>query len=100
MRSRPAGIAVFCVSGFLLVSMGGAIVAAPITIPLMWVVTRRHATPAFRVAGSLLVGATLAELVWALTYIAIDEAKPWIWLLPLVAAVAVMAALWFRTGPQ
>lgn len=79
--------------------MGGAIVAAPVTIPLMFVVTHRHPTRTFRIVGCLLIGATMAEVVWALTYIAADEAKPWIWLLPLVAAIAAMTALWARTAP-
>ena len=90
---RTAGVVLFCVSAFLLLSMGGAIIAAPITVPLMFVVTRRHPTTAFRVTGALLVGATVAEAVWALTYLIADEAKPWIWLAPLVVAVAAMAAI-------
>ncbi len=73
--------------------MGGAIVAAPLTVPLMFVVTRRHPTTAFRAIGAVLTGATVAEVVWALTYVVADEAKPWIWLVPLIAAVIAMAAL-------
>jgi hypothetical protein len=30
--------------------------------------------------GRLLTGATVGEVVWALTYLAVDESKPWIWL--------------------
>jgi hypothetical protein len=41
----------------------------------------------------VLTGATVAEVVWALTYVVADEAKPWIWLLPLVAAIVAIAAL-------
>ena len=73
--------------------MGGAIIAAPLTVPLMFVATRRHPTAAFRAIGALLIGATVAEVAWALTYLVADEAKPWIWLIPLVAAIAAMAAL-------
>ena len=83
----------FCVAAFLLISMGGAIIVAPLTIPLMFVVTRRHPTTAFRAIGAVLTGATVAEVVWALTYVVADEAKPWIWLVPLIAAVIAMAAL-------
>jgi hypothetical protein len=96
---KVGGIALFCVSAFLLLTMGGAIVAAPVTIPLLFVVADRYATRAFRVTGSLLVGATCAEFVWALTYVAVGEAKPWIWLLPLVAGIAAMTALCSRNRP-
>jgi hypothetical protein len=39
------------------------------------------------------IGATVAEVAWAPTYLVADEAKPWIWLIPLVAAIAAMAAI-------
>jgi hypothetical protein len=99
-RRSAAGVALFCVAGFLLVSMGGAIVAAPLTVPLMFLVTRRHPTPAFRVAGAVLTGATVAEVVWALTYVAAGEAKPWIWILPLLSAIAATVALVTVSDPQ
>jgi hypothetical protein len=35
----------------------------------------------------------LDEVVWALTYVVADEAKTWIWLVPLIAAIVAMAAL-------
>ncbi len=41
---RLAGVVVFAVAGFLLLSMGGAVLAAPVTVPLMLVVSRRHPT--------------------------------------------------------
>lgn len=83
----------FSVCAFLLLSMGGAIAAAPLTVPLMFVVVRRRPTAAFRAIGAMLTGATVAEVVWALTYLAVDESKPWIWLLPLVGAMGTIAAL-------
>jgi hypothetical protein len=90
---RTAGIALFCVATFLLISMGGAIFTAPLTVPLMFVVTRRHPTAAFRAIGAVLVGATVAEVAWALTYLVVSEAEPWIWLVPLLAAITAIAAL-------
>jgi len=80
---QRTGVAVFAVAGFLLVSMGGAIVAAPVTVPLMFVVSRRHPTRAFRIAATVLGGVTVAEVVWAVTYLVVTEATPWIWALPL-----------------
>jgi hypothetical protein len=95
---RTAGVVLFCVAAFLLLSMGGAIIAAPLTVPLMFVITRRHPTPVFRATGALLAGATVAEVVWALTYIVANEARPWIWLAPLVVAVLAMAAIVATSG--
>jgi hypothetical protein len=85
------GLVMFLVAGFLLLSMGGAILAAPVTIPLMWIAASRHPTQAFRVAATVLSALTVAEIVWALTYLAVDEAQPWIWLLPSLAALVVVA---------
>lgn len=99
-RWGTAGVAVFCLAAFLLVSMGGAVVAAPLTVPLMTVVTHRHPTRAFRTAGAVLIGATVAEVVWALTYVAGGEAKPWIWLLPLLTAIAAVLALLATSDPR
>ena len=79
---------VFGAAAFLLVSMGGAIVAAPVTVPLMVTAVRRHPTPAFRTVGAALVALTVAEVAWALTYVTAGEARPWIWLLPALAALA------------
>jgi hypothetical protein len=89
----------FWVAAFLLLSMGGAIIAAPITVPLMFVATRQYPTRAFRIAGSVLTAFTIAELVWALTYFAFGEAKPWIWLVPLIAVIVATIAFWSRTAP-
>lgn len=80
--------------------MGGAIFAAPITVPLLVVAARRHPTTPFRWVGALLAGATLAEVAWALTYLVADEAKPWIWLLPLLTSIVAMAALLAASSPR
>jgi hypothetical protein len=45
-RWAGIGVAVFGVAEFLLLSMGGAVVAAPVTVPLIAVAVRRHPTPA------------------------------------------------------
>ena len=99
-RWRVGGIALFCVSAFLLLSMGGAIVAAPLTVPLMFVIVLHRPTTAFRTIGVLLAGATVGEVVWAITYVAADESKPWIWLLPLSAALATAVALLRMSSPN
>lgn len=93
---RLAGIVVFAVAAVLLLSMGGAIVVAPITVPLLFFVSRRHRTAAFRIAGTVLAGLTVAEVVWALAYLQLEESKPWIWLLPTLAGG--IAAISFTAG--
>lgn len=93
---RRGGVVVFAAAAFLLLSTGGAIVAAPITVPLMFLVSRRHPTTAFRITGALLAGLTVAELVWALTFLEMEEAEPGIWLLPPLAGV--VAGVGFAAG--
>jgi hypothetical protein len=93
-------VAVFCVAGFLLISMGGAIIAAPVTVPLMFVAAHRHPTKPFRAVAAALAGATSAEVVWAVTYVVAEEAKPWIWLAPLAAATAVIVAVVLVSDPR
>jgi len=87
------GIFVFAAAAFLLVSMGGAIAAAPVTVPLMYVASRRHPTGAFRIAAAVLGGFTMAETAWALTYLLMTEAKPWIWAVPLASGATAAVVL-------
>ena len=82
------------VSAFLLLSMGGAVVAAPLTLPLLYVALRSgRLSPGLRTAAVAVAGLTVAEVVWAATYLAMTEAQPWIWLLPAGAGAAVAVAL-------
>ena len=81
------------VSAFLLLSMGGAIVAAPLTVPLLYLAARGdRAGAVLRTAAVVIAGLTVAEVAWAATYLAVAEAKPWIWLLPVGAGVATASA--------
>lgn len=96
---RWLGVALFVVSAFLLLTMGGAVFAAPVTLPLLYVAVRLHPTAAFRWTGGVLAGLTTVEVVWAVVYLAGGEAKPSIWLVPLVAGIAVLALL-ATTGRQ
>ena len=82
------------VSAFLLLSMGGAIVAAPLSLPLLYLAVRSgRLGTSLRTAAIVVAGLTVAEVVWAATYLAMAEAQPWIWLLPSVAGAAVAAGL-------
>ena len=81
------------VSAFLLLSMGGAIVAAPLTMPLLYLAVRGdRAGTALRTAAVMIAALTVAEVAWAATYLAIAEAKPWIWFLPVAAGAATASA--------
>ena len=73
--------------------MGGAIAAAPVTVPVMFLAARRHPTLGFRVTAAVLGSLTVAQAVWAVTYFGVEEAKPWIWLLPVVAGSSFAIAV-------
>ena len=87
-----ARVVLLVVAGFLLLSMGGAIFAAPVTIPMLWVATRSTPSRAFRVAAAVVGGLTTSEVAWAALYVAAGEPKPAIWLVPAVAAIATAIA--------
>lgn len=89
---RALRIVVILFATFLLVTMGGAIFAAPITVPLLVVAARSTKHVAYRVWAGVVFVATIAEVVWALTYLAVGEAKPTIWLAPLLASAAAVFA--------
>jgi len=92
----PWDLLVVGVAAVLLLSMGGAIVAAPLTLPLLYLAAGRVGAGRSRRAAAVVIAAfTVAEVAWAATYLALAEAKPWIWLVPVAAgsaAVAVFAA--------
>ncbi|MGH8990137.1 MAG: hypothetical protein ACRDZ7_01255 [Acidimicrobiia bacterium] len=93
-KPRPWGAAVLALSAFLLISMGGAIVAAPVTVPLLLLAIRRGVlTGGMRTAAVIVGGLTVAQVGWAATYLILDESQPWIWLLPLAAGAAGMVGL-------
>ncbi len=81
----------FIVAGLLLASMGGAVFAAPITLPLMYLAVRHHPTGPFRWAGGVIAALTTVELAWAVVYFVGGEEQPSIWLLPLLAGLGVLA---------
>jgi hypothetical protein len=83
------GGVVFVVAGLLLLSMGGAVIAAPATVPMMHLAASQHRTRAFRRLAVVLSAFTVAEVGWALTYLTVEEAQPWIWLVPGLAVVVV-----------
>jgi len=84
---------VVAVAAFLLVSYGGAIVAAPVTLPMLYFALRQDGTG--RRLRLVIVGVaalTAAEAGWALAYLTAGEAQPWVWLVPLAALVGTAFA--------
>jgi peptidoglycan/LPS O-acetylase OafA/YrhL len=73
-------------------SMGGAVVAAPLTLPLMYLAARRHPTRPFRWAAGIIGGLTAVEVAWAAVYFAGGEEQPSIWLVPLAAGLVYLVA--------
>ena len=88
----PWARVVVAVSAFLLLSMGGAVVAAPLTLPLLYLAVRGDGISSrLRVAAVVIAALTVAEVAWAATYLAMAEAQPWIWLLPAAGGTATAA---------
>jgi hypothetical protein len=85
--------ALVAVSAFLLLSMGGAIVAAPLTVPLLYLAIQgRPIGAGLRLAAVVIAALTVAEVAWAATYLAVAEAQPWIWLLPVATGIGTAGA--------
>jgi hypothetical protein len=96
--SAGPGVVLFVVAALLLTSAGGlGIIAAPVTLPLLVFVVWRRPSRAFRIAGAFIGGLTAAEMAWAVVYVAAGEARPAIWLAPVMAAL-LTAVLFLRTG--
>lgn len=92
-KHRRVDLLVVAVAGFLLLSMGGAIVAAPLTVPLLGRVARHHPRRLSRGGATAIAALTVAEVAWAIVYLAAGESRPWIWVVPLVAAGAATVTI-------
>ena len=96
-HGRAVKIAVASVSLLLIASMGGGFLLLPLLIPLHIWAARRSGTVG-RIGWSLLPALAVGMTAWAAVYVAVGEAKPAIWLLPLsVSAVALAVLLAFLT---
>ena len=91
MTLTRSSIGLFLLAGFLLMTWGGAVAAAPATLPLMYLAVRRHPTAPFRWVGGVLAGLTTVEVAWAVVYVVDEETQPSIWLLPLAAGIVALA---------
>ncbi|MEA2687250.1 MAG: hypothetical protein QOE93_2445 [Actinomycetota bacterium] len=80
-------------SAVLLLSFGGAIVAAPLALPLLAWTARATPSHRLRIVAALLAGLTAAEVGWAAVYLTLGESQPWIVAIPLVAGLGAATAL-------
>lgn len=96
-RWRVVGVVTFVGAALLLLTFGAGIVAAPLTLPVMFLASRRHPTRAFRLSAMIVGGLTAAEVGWAITYLSLGESRPWIWLIPLCSG---LVAAWVYAAPN
>lgn len=83
-----------------MLSMGGGFLALPLLVPAHVSAARRSA-PVGRVLWSALPVTTAGMVTWSLTYLAVGEAQPLIWLLPVVACVgAGLGMVQFTRPPR
>lgn len=101
MSAWPVGkslrLLVLALAAFLLLSMGGSIIAAPVTLPGLFFARRSSHSRAYRIAAATVAALTAAQVTWAAVYVAVGEAKPAIWALPLATGAATLL-LFVATG--
>jgi hypothetical protein len=59
---------------------------------VLYIALRSELTPGLRVSIVAVATLTAAETGWAGAYLAIGEARPWVWLVPLAAAAVVLVS--------
>jgi hypothetical protein len=97
---RGIGWTLLAVCTVLLVSYGGAILAAPITVPLLFMTAGSSESIGYRVCAGIVAVLTIAETAWAVTYLTLGEAQPMIWVLPVLASLAVGAGFARMSRPS
>lgn len=76
-----------------LFSMGGAILAAPVTVPVLtYAITRDEIARGWRITGGLILALTLAQCAWAVGFFVLDETHLAVWLYPVIV-LAICAAI-------
>jgi hypothetical protein len=73
----------------LLLSMGGAILAAPVLLPLLWWAARTTGR-GVRLLGAILAALVVGEVAWAGVYLVVGERQPYIWALPALSAAVTL----------
>jgi hypothetical protein len=79
--------------------MGGAILAAPVLLPLLWWVARTTGR-VIRVVGAILAALVVGEVAWAGVYLVVGERQPYIWVLPALSAAVTVWLMVVTTRPH
>jgi len=90
-RMTPGALKVLLVAitVLLLGSSGGVgVVASPVLLALQFLAARTSRRASEVLLWALLASATGLEAAWAITYLALGEAMPWIWLVPTLVGIA------------
>ena len=96
MNPRQVATGFFSAVSFgLLFSFGGAIYAAVLTVPGLTYLAVRSTSTTFRICAAGIVSLTVAECVWALTYVTLGEHTSAIWLVPTIATLFTCMLLAF-----
>jgi hypothetical protein len=84
----------------LLGSMGGAILAAPVLLPLLWWAARTTTTSGVRLIGAILAALVIGEVAWAGVYVVVGERQPYVWALPALSAAVTVSLMLVTTRPD
>ena len=96
MIGRKAALGV--VSILLLLSMGGGFLLLPALVPLhVWAARRSGSVGRLVWSAVPVLAASMAT--WCAVYLALGEAKPWIWLVPVGAAIPAAYGVLRVTDP-
>ena len=96
---RAAIGAILAGTVLLLLSMGGAILAAPVVLPLLWWAARTTGRR-IRVIGAILAALVVGEVAWAGVYVVVGERQPYIWALPALSAAVTVWLMPVTTRPD
>lgn len=81
-------------TAILLLSFGGAIWAAPVTIPLLiYAICKVKLTCRWRIIAALILALTVTQCTWAIMYITVGESNPSVWIAPIAAFTISVTAI-------
>ena len=95
----PWRVVVALVTAFLLISMGGQIAGAPLTVPALWWAARSSRSRAARAGFAVLAGMTMLFVGWFVTYLELGERRPFIIALPVAAFIGTIGVFASTTRP-
>ena len=76
LRCRLSALSVPVIAGVLPLAMGGAIVAARVTVPVMFLPARRHPTIGFRITAAVVGSVTVSRAILGRHLLGAAEVTP------------------------